>query len=316
VERYHIPLRRAYLIITEELKDQAIGKEIRLQMAIKAVNDTAGYNGLVPTLLVFGTYPRITNDDAPTLSTTQRAKAIKEAMTEVAKLHAERQVNDALHQRNGPQTMRMHDTPIGSPVLVWRKHQKKWTGPHKLLATSGETCTVELSSGPTEFRITIVKPYLEEPEDAPIVPPGQNAPESDDVQPPNDDSQDPPNDADSEPPQDTPIRRNPARDRHVPARFRDSADITVYMSNPVPPLPNYKASRQKELNGLLEKGVFEIMNSEDLPAGARIFGSRFVDQIKNEGTEKAFEKSRLVVQAFNDSEKQEILTQGPYHSTS
>ena len=42
-----------------------------------------------------------------------------------------------------------------------------------------------------------------------------------------------------------------------------------------------------------------------------IFGSRFVDQIKNEGTEKAFEKSRLVVQAFNDSEKHRILTQAP-----
>ena len=31
--------------------------------------------------------------------------------------------------------------------------------------------------------------------------------------------------------------------------------------------------------------------------------------MKNEETEKAFEKSRLVIQAFNDSEKQKILTQ-------
>ena len=53
------------------------------------------------------------------------------------------------------------------------------------------------------------------------------------------------------------------------------------------------------------------MNERDIPTGARVFGSRFVDQIKNEGTEKAFEKSRLVVQAFNDSDKHEILTQAP-----
>ena len=32
-------------------------------MSIKAVNDTAGPDGLVPTLLVYGAYPRITNLD-------------------------------------------------------------------------------------------------------------------------------------------------------------------------------------------------------------------------------------------------------------
>jgi hypothetical protein len=30
-------------------------------MAIKAVNDTTGPNGLVPTLLVYGAYPRVSN---------------------------------------------------------------------------------------------------------------------------------------------------------------------------------------------------------------------------------------------------------------
>ncbi len=221
--------------------------------------------------------------------------------------------------------MRMHDTPIGSPVLVWRTHQKKWTGPYKLLATSRETCTVELTSGPTDFRVTIVKPYLEE--STPMETPGQdppnpgqdsphNSPESDDTPPVNDDtSQDSPDAPSQDPPQDAPLRRNPRRQRHVPTHFRNSADTTVYMSMPplpnMSPLPNFQASRLKELNGLLEKGVFEIMETGDVPAGARIFGSRFVDQVKNEGTEKAFEKSRLVVQAFNDSEKHGILTQTP-----
>ena len=43
----------------------------------------------------------------------------------------------------------------------------------------------------------------------------------------------------------------------------------------------------------------------------RIFNSRFVDEIKNEGTAMAFEKSRLVVQAYNNHGKEEILTQSP-----
>ena len=37
-------------------------------MAIKAVNDTAGPNGLVPTLLVYGAYLKISKLDDPTPS--------------------------------------------------------------------------------------------------------------------------------------------------------------------------------------------------------------------------------------------------------
>jgi hypothetical protein len=35
-------------------------------MAVKAVNDTAGPNGLVPTLLVYRAYPQISNLDPST----------------------------------------------------------------------------------------------------------------------------------------------------------------------------------------------------------------------------------------------------------
>jgi hypothetical protein len=51
----------------------------------------------------------------------------------------------------------------------------------------------------------------------------------------------------------------------------------------------------KEINGLFEKGIFEIINMADIPKGAWIFNSRFVDEIKNKGIDKAFKKSRLVV---------------------
>ena len=63
VERYYSPLRRIYRIITIELLD--IGKDIALQMAFKAINDSAGPNGLIPTLLVFRAYPHIVESDAP-----------------------------------------------------------------------------------------------------------------------------------------------------------------------------------------------------------------------------------------------------------
>jgi hypothetical protein len=37
-------------------------------MAVKAINDTASLNRLIPTLLVYKAYPRISNLDPPTPS--------------------------------------------------------------------------------------------------------------------------------------------------------------------------------------------------------------------------------------------------------
>ena len=55
-------------------------------MAIKAINSTAGLNGPVPTLLVYGAYLKISNLDPPALSITEQAAVIQEAMAEIVKL--------------------------------------------------------------------------------------------------------------------------------------------------------------------------------------------------------------------------------------
>ena len=73
-------------------------------MAFKAINDTAGPDGIVPTLLVFGAYPRLVESDTPSLTVSHRATVLKKAMEEVRKLRAKRQVNDALNHYNGPST--------------------------------------------------------------------------------------------------------------------------------------------------------------------------------------------------------------------
>ena len=57
-------------------------------MAVKAVNDTAGPNGLVPTLLVYGAYPKISNLDPPAPSIIERAAVIWKAMAKIVKLRA------------------------------------------------------------------------------------------------------------------------------------------------------------------------------------------------------------------------------------
>ena len=45
-------------------------------MAVKAINDTTSLDGLVPTLLVYGAYLRISKLDPPTPSITERVAVI------------------------------------------------------------------------------------------------------------------------------------------------------------------------------------------------------------------------------------------------
>ena len=61
VKQYYRLIRRVYLIIITKIRN--INKRIALQMAFKAINDSVGPNGLVPTLLVYSAYPKITKHD-------------------------------------------------------------------------------------------------------------------------------------------------------------------------------------------------------------------------------------------------------------
>jgi hypothetical protein len=300
VERYHGHIRRAYHIITAEIPD--ISKEMALQMTFKAINDSAGPDGLVPTLLVYGAYPRMSEYDAPSPTISQRAATIKKAMAEIHKLRAKRQVADALNMRNGPNTDSIHGLALNSQVLVWREgntgQNGSWEGPYNLVSTDGESCVLALPHGNTTFRTTVVKPYFTAPGEIKNmeVPAAGIEPEGPIPSPIEVENSilDPP---------EQPVKRRRGRPRKYPTK----ADISVFLQDDQP----YAASRQAEISGLLEKGVFEIASLNDVTGGVRIFNARFVDEIKNKGTDKAFEKSRLVVQAYNDNEKQLVLTQSP-----
>lgn len=159
VERYHAPLHRAYQIICDEFQHEKTTKEALLQMAVKAVCDSAGPNGIIPTLLVFGAYPRMTEDDPPSESVAMRAKTIQMAMKEIQRLRAERQIKGALTMRNDHDTYSTLNLPINFDVRMWREN-KGWTGPFKLVSTDNKTCVIDMTHGPTKFRITAVKPYF------------------------------------------------------------------------------------------------------------------------------------------------------------
>ena len=87
----------------------------------------------------------------------------------------------------------------------------------------------------------------------------------------------------------------------------DESDVFIKNTNTSP--AQYTASRHKEIARLFEKGIFKVVTTNSIPSNIQILNSRFVNKIKNPDTDKVYEKSQLVVQAYNDKEKDLILTQ-------
>ena len=205
----------------------------------------------------------------------------------------------------------VQDLFLNSDIYVWRenyvRHSGKSTGPNKLLAVENETCTLQLSSSLTNFRIITVKSLLQEPPNiTTLASHDLDAPKSD-LGPPVKEviHSDNGNDIDAT----NLLRRNPACIYYLPTRFQNVADISIFLKNDdISQLP-FTESRYKEINSLLEKGAFKFVTISDISIKMRIFNYCFVDEIKNEGIATAFEKSRLVIQAYNNDAQEEILTQ-------
>ena len=76
-------------------------------------------------------------------------------------------------------------------------------------------------------------------------------------------------------------------------------------------LSQYPASRQEQIAGLLEKGVFRIVTPEKILSNTQVFDPCLVDEIKDPCTDKAYDKSRPVMQAHNNEKENLVLTQLP-----
>jgi hypothetical protein len=96
------------------------------------------------------------------------------------------------------------------------------------------------------------------------------------------------------------------RDRE---RFRKYS-IQINVSNSNDHSNNrFRTFRQKKISKLMKKRVFRLVDFREISTNARFINSRFVDEIKNIETKKDFEKSCLVIQIYNDLNKDLILTQ-------
>ena len=206
-----------------------------------------------------------------------------------------------------------------------------------MLGMEGKTCKIAMFYETTDFRSTVVKPFFKnELENVADVKNEENIDHVNEEisenskkisekisQLQNDEISQ--SQGEEEAFQDSPaFKRGRDRPRKLPLRYKDSeADISIFLQNfqndsmmqnmqiPTPaPIPApFVKSRKKEINDLFEKNCFEVVSISDVLHEVRIFNSRFVDEIKNIGTIDAYEKSRLVVQIYNDDGKAEVLTQ-------
>jgi hypothetical protein len=276
-------------------------------MALKAVNDTAGPNGLVPTLLVFGAFPRISLDSPPTPSTLKRAEAITKAMRSLRKYYAEKQVSGALNARNGPDTTDVLNAPLQSEMLVWRE-KEGWQGPYKLLAVDGHDVTLDLPNGPIKFRSTMVKKYFRD-DSGDLLP--EFSKDTIVVSPTPPEQETPPRRTRGRPPG---SRNKPKTTTFLTQKEKDNYELALKLRRDgviTTPGEPFEASDDKEITDLIARGVFRCERFNHAKhSGLRLFSSRTVREVKGK-TEVPYEKSRLIIQGHSDEDKKNILTQSP-----
>ena len=339
VERYHDPFRRVYLIITAEIP--GIDPNLKLQMTFKIINDSIDFHDLMSTLLIFDAYLRMIELNAFSSNITQRAIVMKKAMDEIRKFNVARQINNALNTRNESFTIHLHDLFLNASVLVYREHSG-WQKSYKLLNLKNESAMLKLSNDFIKFKIISVKSYYEISKTIVIeknvkndisnetnANVNANVNENEKKQPTDrifDEDEKRNSEYFSEIQnqlETASIKRDRDRSRKhsIKVMKYDSSNLCFMINDVVffsvsfsfsllyidAALFSYTTFRQKEISGLLKKIIFKFVNHAEIFFNARIFNVRFVNEIKNADIEKTFEKSRLVMQTYNDQIKDFVL---------
>jgi hypothetical protein len=69
----------------------------------------------------------------------------------------------------------------------------------------------------------------------------------------------------------------------------------------------FDAAKQKEIQGLIERGTRKVFLKNEMPENPNIIGGRFVLTIKDSGTIREIYKSRYVVQGYRDKKKTSLV---------
>ena len=270
-ERYHRPLRRVFNILKEEHK--SLDDKHILRISTKAINDTMGPNGLVPSLLVFGVLPAFPCPNTKMPNQVERFAALRTAKAEMEKIVAETRIKRALKSKLPPATKFL--IKPGDEVRVYREISKKWEGPFTVTKTSPKLISVTDGIKVKQFNITTVLPIAAET-----------------------------NDADHKHDMETLQGKEPSTNLVTTTAYDNIYLTEVLLKSD----PRYTSSKSQEaikpeIEGLLERKAFAFVDIKDIPVGANILGGRIILAIKNPGTLTERHKARFVVQGHKDREK-------------
>ncbi|CDF33317.1 unnamed protein product [Chondrus crispus] len=302
-ERYHAYLRQVYNKFKADFP--TIDAEYALQIAIKAVNDTAGPRGLVPTLLVFGIAPRTLVSPLDLPHQKKRMQALVTARNEMARTIAQRRINTALSS-NVPAAA-ASDMTIGTYVLVHRESPvSKWIGPYRICDTFGKHVFFDVKGRFVKFSVDKVKPYKRDPsagamEDRAVLPQDTTS----DTERSNQEYSKVFDDLLAS---DEPIRA----DEFCISEESLSCD-DVYLTKLLSPgdpdcdSSYFRAAQFAEVQGLRERETWDVVKKRDMPTGANVLGGRFVLAIKNFGLKEEKPKARYVDLQFFEMSADDAL---------
>ena len=337
-ERVHGPIRRIF----EKLLADNPGfddQDFLLLAATKSYNDMQGVDGLVPTLLVFGVFPKIPlpGSSSHAIPNHVRLRVIKSSREEYQAIIDEQRLKDALVP-NRPTPSLPIGLSHGTRVLVFRDTTERWE-PAMFLYESGPLVFVRIGTRVQPFAREKVKvavfgedygdedgrlnvfdvPANESTTDAAVglqdnTPVDADAPAfifEDNVEPTSDLPHVDP-DHDSDP------RIFYASPTHLSVEEFQSVLEECLATEIIRTTDNratlFDEAIKLELSGLMEKGVFEEVR---VPVQDRrklnILKSRFVLALKDPGTPTEKKKARLVVQAMPhaDRDRPNLFTYSP-----
>lgn len=172
--------------------------------------------------------------------------------------------------------------PSGSPVLVYRKTTKKWEGPFRFIYIDGETAVVQLRRGRNIFWSTCIKPWtrsqLQNPYQEELY---------------TSDQQDPKNQTNAA----AQTTKDDVTNKITDPLFKKPAKVKVKRGSPEEKA--FAQSRKDEFEGLLRDGKIKPIPESEIEGNPRIFGLRFVDELKKYGVGLR-KKSSLVAQNYSD----------------
>ena len=263
---------------------------LALAAAVKSMNDTLGPEGLVPSALVFGEFPKVyTRSETPAQRPMleDRASVALCARKEMERIMAEMRTKRALKHKV-PTAADTFYQP-GDKVLVWREkivesRIGEWLGPFEVLATDEEKKLVYVKDvkigAARPFNVSQVKRYLTPDMVAHCFMSdlGDNL-----------------------------------------RKFGTSAndDSEVYLTeilNPNDPRSDsieMGEAKKAEIRSLLERGTFKVILREDIPRDGNVLSGRFVLTIKSTEYGKIKHKARYVIGGHRDKFKDLMV-----HSTS